>query len=255
MDTNPYLKLSTLTTFGLHSRGRCLIHRFDYGYHPFFYPKFPQGPPQNLPGHSVKRLFQIHKRQPQFLLLFQKPLLHLLNNKYRICGTFTSAESKLHVINTHSPSQPGFNHSLKNFHNLVQQLYSPVGTTLQSISLSLIDRHQPALCPISWNPPFLYYRTAQVSHPGHTSLSSRQQHFRSNTRRPYCFSHLHFTNRYSYLTLRDFFSRTTNCVSMLQTISIPVKFLIQQLLKILPSHFLYTFLVYHNVTNSIFNTA
>src|SRR5213080_150072 len=91
MDTNPYLKLSTLTTFGLHSRGCCLIHRFDYGYHPFFYPKFPQGPPQNLPGHSVKRLFQIHKRQPQFLLLFQKPLLHLSNNKYRICGTFTSS--------------------------------------------------------------------------------------------------------------------------------------------------------------------
>src|SRR5271163_664889 len=172
MDTDLHLKLLTLAISKLHSRSRSLIHRLGNVNHPFFYPKFPQGPPQNSPRHSIKCLLQVNKSHPQIFLLLNKLLLHLSYNKYCINCTSLTSETKLHIINIHLPSQPDYNHPLENFHNLVQQLYSPVGSTFQSITLSLEHRHQPTLPPISRNYSLLYYHIAQVCHPDHSSLTA-----------------------------------------------------------------------------------
>src|SRR5277367_4904128 len=136
MDTDLHLELLTLAISKLHSCSRSLIHRLGNVNQPFLYPKFPQGPPQNRPRHSIERLLQVNKSYPQIFLL-NKFLLHLSYNKYCISGTSPTSETKLHIINVHLSSQPDFNHPLENFHYLVQQLYSPVGSTFQSITLSL----------------------------------------------------------------------------------------------------------------------
>src|SRR5271163_3128999 len=138
MDTDLHLELLTLAASKIHSRSRSLIHRLGNVDQPFLYTKFLQGPPQNRPRHSIERLLQDNKSHPQIFLLLNKLLLHLSYNKYCINGTSPPSEAKLHIINLHLPSQPDFNHPLENFHNLVQQLYSPVGATFQSITLSLV---------------------------------------------------------------------------------------------------------------------
>src|SRR5277367_5034590 len=181
MDTDLHLKLLTLAISKLHSRNRSLIHRLGNVDQPFLYTKFPQGLPQNRPRHSIERLLQVNNSRPQIFLLLNKLLLHLSYNKYCINGISPTRETKLHIINIHLSSQPDFNHPLENFHNLVQQLYSPVGSTFQSITLSLEHRHQPTLPPISRNYSLLYYHIAQVCHSDHSSLTRCRQHFRSNT--------------------------------------------------------------------------
>src|SRR5277367_4595192 len=106
MDTNLHLELLTLAISKLHSCSRSLIHRLDNVNQPFLYPKFPQGPPQNGPRHSIESLLQVNKSHPQIFLLLNKLLLHLSYNKYCINGTSPTSETKLHIINIHLPSQP-----------------------------------------------------------------------------------------------------------------------------------------------------
>src|SRR5271163_3044157 len=87
MDTNLHLELLTLAVSKLHSRSRSLIHRLGNVNQPFLYTKFPQGPPQNRPRHSIERLLQVNKSHPEIFLLLNKLLLHLSYNKYCINGT------------------------------------------------------------------------------------------------------------------------------------------------------------------------
>src|SRR5579864_8243101 len=56
-------------------------------------------PPQYLPWYSVKSLLQVHKCDPQLLVLCQKLFLNLPNYEYSISGPSSRPETKPHVIN------------------------------------------------------------------------------------------------------------------------------------------------------------
>src|SRR5579864_6788489 len=64
--------------------------------------------------------------------------------------------------------QPFFQYSLKNFHDLVQQLNTSVRTTFKCITFSFVHTHHQTLPPVRWNLPCAYNCSAHIRDPKHT---------------------------------------------------------------------------------------
>src|SRR5664279_4918288 len=75
--------------------------------------------------------------------LFQKPFLNLPDNKYRISSSLSWSETKLHIIDRHFTSYSLLNDSFKDLHHMIEQLYSVIRTTFQSITFPFIHLHHP----------------------------------------------------------------------------------------------------------------
>ena len=87
---------------------------------------------------------------------------------YSICHTPPCHKSKLHVVNFYNLSHSSFNHPFQNLHYMLHQLYAPVWTTCQCITLTFVNIHHPTPAPILGNlPPLTKALHSSVVHLGH----------------------------------------------------------------------------------------
>jgi hypothetical protein len=72
--------------------------------------------------------------------------LHLPDNKYAICCTFPGSEATLHLINRDLVSNPLLQHSLNNFHGMIQEFNRSMPSTFHWIALGFNHWDECATC-------------------------------------------------------------------------------------------------------------